>query len=67
MVLCLRTYNLHVREAFMEETFVVQRSNKKFSVMALDQSQQHGIKFLKEDSGAKGLYGQPEQTEVIEL
>ena len=35
--------------------------------MALDQSQEHSIKFFKQDSGAKGLYGQPEEKEVIEL
>ena len=35
--------------------------------MALDQSQEHSIKFLKEDSGARGLYGQQEEKEVIEL
>ena len=51
----------------MEGKFVVQRSRKKFSLMALDQSQEHSIKFLKEDSGAKGSYGQQEEKEVIEL
>ena len=56
-----------VHEAFMEGNFVVQRSDKKFSMMALDQSHEHSIKFLKEDSGAKGLYGQQEEKEVIEL
>ena len=56
-----------VHEAFMEGKFVVQRSDKKFSLMALDQSQEHSIKFLEEDSGAKGLYGQPEEKEVIAL
>ena len=35
--------------------------------MALDQSQEHSIQFLKVDSGAKGLYGQQESKEVIEL
>ena len=35
--------------------------------MALDQSQEHSIKLLKEDSGAKGLYGQQEEKEIIEL
>ena len=35
--------------------------------MALDQSQEHSIKFLKEDSGTKGLYGQQEEKEVTEL
>ena len=35
--------------------------------MALDQSQEHRIKFLKEDSGTKGLYGQQEEKEIIEL
>ena len=35
--------------------------------MALDQSQEHSIKFLRENSEAKGLYGQPEEKEVIAL
>ena len=56
-----------VHEAFMKGKFVVQRSEKTFSLMALDQSQEHSIAFLKEDSRAKGLYGQPEQKEGIEL
>ncbi|KAJ8411103.1 hypothetical protein AAFF_G00181380 [Aldrovandia affinis] len=56
-----------VHEAFMEGKFVVQRGDKKFSLMALDQSQEHSITFLKEDSGSKGLYGQPEEKEIIEL
>ena len=49
-----------VYEAFMAGKFVVQRGDKKSSLMALDQSQEHSIQFLKEDSGAKGLYGQQE-------
>ena len=56
-----------IHEEFVEGKFVVQRSRKKFSLMALDQSQEHSIKFLKEDSGTKGLYGQQEEKEVIEL
>lgn len=56
-----------VHQAFMEGKFVVQRGDKKASLMALDQSQEHSIKFLKDDSGAKGLYGQQEEKEVIEL
>ena len=51
----------------MAGTFVVQRGDKKSSLMSLDQSQEHSIQFLKEDSGAKGLYGQQESKEVIEL
>ena len=54
-------------QAFMEGNFVVQRSEKKFSMMALDQSQEHSIKFLKDDGGAKGLYGQQDEEGVIEL
>ncbi len=42
----------------MEGKFVMQCGDKKFSLMALDQSQEHSIKFLKEDIGAKGFYGQ---------
>ena len=57
----------NVHGAFVQGKFVVQHSEKKFSLMALDQSQEHSIKFLKEDSGTKGLYGQQEEKEVIEL
>ena len=52
---------------FMAGKFVVQRGDKKSSLMSLDHSQEHSIQFLKEDSGAKGLYGQQESKEVIEL
>ena len=51
----------------MEGKFVVQRGDKKFSIMALDQSQEHSIKFLKEDSGSKGLYAQQEEKDINEL
>ena len=56
-----------VHETFMAGKYVVQRSDKKSSLMALDQSQDHSIQFLKEDSGAKGLYGQQESKEVTKL
>ena len=35
--------------------------------MALDQSQEHSIQYLKEDSGANGLYGQKEDKDINEL
>jgi len=47
--------------------FMVQRSEKKFSLMGLDQSQLHSIKPRRGDSGLKGLYGQAEDKVVIEL
>ena len=47
--------------------FVVQRGDKKSSLMALNQSQEDSIQFLKEDSEAKGLYGKQESKKVIEL
>ena len=56
-----------VHANFMKGHFAVQRSEKKFSLMGLDQSQEHSIKLLKEDSGPKGLYGQTEEKVVIEL
>ena len=56
-----------VHANFMQGHFAVQRSEKKFSLMGLDQSQEHSIKLLKEDSGPKGLYGQTEEKVVIEL
>ena len=46
-VACLPDTHPSVHEAFMEGKFVVQRSDKKFSLMALDQSQEHSIKFLE--------------------
>ena len=52
---------------FVEGKCVVQRSDKRFSLMALDQSQEQSIKFLKEDSGTKSLYGKQEEKQVIEL
>ncbi|KAL8591565.1 hypothetical protein ACOMHN_055532 [Nucella lapillus] len=55
-----------VHEAFMCGKFSVQRGDSKFSLMALDQSQEHSVKFLKE-GGTKGLYGQPGEKEMIEL
>jgi len=47
--------------------FMVQRSEKNFSLMGLDQSQLHSIKPRRGDSGSKGLYGQAEDKVVIEL
>ena len=44
----LPSKHLSVHEEFERGKFVVQRSDKKFSLMALDQSQEHCIKFLKE-------------------
>ena len=57
-------YHRKVHEAFVAGKFVVQRCDKKSSLMALDQSQEHSIQFLKEDRGAKSLYW---QLRVIEL
>jgi len=44
-----------VHEAFMAGKIVVQHGDKKFSLMALDQSQEHSIKFLKGGQWFKGL------------
>ena len=56
-----------VYENFKKGNFVVQRSRKKFSLMGLDQSQEHSIQFLKQDSGPKGLYGDTSEKLAIEL
>ena len=56
-----------VHTKFIEGNFVVQRSEKKFSLMCLEQSEKHSIKFLKEDSGLEGLYGHEAEKAVIEL
>ena len=64
---CLPEIRPNVNKVFTEGKFVVQRSEKDFSLMAMDQRQEHIIKFLKEDSGPKGPYGQKEEKEIIEL
>ena len=53
----------------INKNFVVQRGAGKFSLMGLDQSQEHSIKFLKEESGPKGFYGESRADEklVIEI
>ena len=51
----------------MAGKFIVQCGDKKSSMTALGQSQEYSFQFLKEDSGTKGLYGQQESKEVIEL
>ena len=71
MVFCFRTHKVcplgaslvERHETFMAGKFVVQRGDKKCSMMALDQSQEYSIQFLNEGSGAKGLYGQQESKE----
>ena len=57
----------NIHQAFMDRKFVVQCSRKMFYLMALDQSQEQSIKFLKDYRGAKGSYDQQEEKEVIEL
>ena len=54
---------------FLDTILRTQRSENKFSLMGLDQSQEHSIKYLKEDSGQKGLYGieRSDERMVIEL
>ena len=63
----LPTLHPDVHDNFMKGHFVVQRSHKKFSLMGLDQSQEHSIRMLKEDGCPKGLYNQVEENMVIEL
>ena len=56
-----------VHQAFCQGLFSVQRGNAKFSLMAMDQNQEHCIQFLKDDGETKGLYGNPEEKEVVEI
>jgi hypothetical protein len=59
---CLKEVHSNVHIAFFSAT-----QWQKISLMELDESQQHSIEFLKEDSRTKGLYGQQEEKEIIEL
>ena len=63
----LPTLHPDVQDNFMKGHFVVQRSDKKFSIMGLNQSQEHSIRMPKEDGGPKGLYNKVEEKMVIEL
>ena len=63
----LPALHLDVHDNFMKGHFVVRRSEKKFSLMGLDQSQEQSIRMLKEDGGPKGLYNQVEEKMVIEI
>ena len=63
----LPALHLDVHDNFMKGHSVVRGSEKKFSLMGLDQSQEHSIRMLKEDGGPKGLYNQVEEKMVIEL
>ena len=54
---CLPEAHPDVHKAFMDGKFVVQRDNKKFSLMSLDQNQEDSFKLQKDTAGAKGLYG----------
>ena len=56
-----------VHRPFNNGLFVVQRSTTKFSMMAIDQNQEHVIQFAKHEGGPKGLYGQTEERDVIEV
>ena len=62
----LPTLHPDVPDNFMKGHFVVQRS-EKFSLMGLDQSQEHSIRMLKEDGGPKGIYRHVEEKMIIEL
>ena len=66
-MLLLETQHPLVHKAFNNGLFVVQRSTTKFSLMAMDQNQEHCIKFTKHEGGPKGLYGQTEEQDVIEI
>ena len=54
---CLPEAHPDVHKAFMDGKFVVQRDNKKLSLMSLDQNQEDSFKLQKDTAGAKGLYG----------
>ena len=64
-MMCLPITHPDVHTAFTQGLFVVQRSKKKFATMALDQSQEHSVKYLKDGGGTKGL--QQDEKEVIEI
>ena len=54
-----------VHAAFTKGLFVLQRSSTKFAMMALDQSQEHSVKHLKDGGTTKGL--KIGEKEVIEI
>ena len=66
-MLLLESRHPLVFKAFNHGLFVIQRSNTNLSMMALDRNHEHCIKFLKEEGGPTGLYGDEEEKDVIEI
>ncbi len=56
-MLILATAHPAVYQEFMEGKFVVQKTDRKFSAMALDQAHEQMNKVIKGDGGAIGLFG----------
>ena len=52
----LAQQNLEVDAEFMKGNFVVQKSRRKFSLMAKDQAHEQSNKILQTKGGAAGLY-----------
>ena len=56
-----------VNRAFNKGLFCIQRGSAKFSLMAMDQNMEHHIKFIKSEGGSKGLYGNQDERDVVEI
>ena len=56
-----------VDKAFNKGLFSIQRGSSKFSLMSMDQNMEHYIRFVKSEGGSKGLYGNQEERDVVEI
>ena len=56
-----------VDKAFNKGLFSIQRGSSKFSLMSMDQNMEHYIWFVKSEGGSKGLYGNQEERDVVEI
>ena len=63
----LPEFHPEVHEAFMQGLFVVHQSCTKFSLMGLDQSQEHSVQLVKSEGGNRGVYYDQEEKEMLEI
>ena len=51
----------------MQGLFVVQQSCTKFSLMGLDQCQEHSVQLVKSEGDNRGVYYDQEEKEMLEI
>ena len=56
-----------IDRVFKKGLFCIQGGSTEFSLMAMDQNIEHFIKFIKSAGGLRGLYGNQEERDIVEI